>query len=111
MTVRVSRRARRFLRRIQKSRTIPDLQIIANEIQNEVDARNITYEEASEAALRPEREKAGLLLQRPLEDGLQTSNEARKGMARAQPRTTAAIDRHNRDRIILTAEQVRLTLK
>ena len=35
MTVRVSRRARRFLRRIQKSRTIPDLQIIANEIQTE----------------------------------------------------------------------------
>jgi|TARA_B100002051_G_C16400226_1_gene469543 hypothetical protein len=48
MTVRVSRRARRFLRRIQKSRTIPDLQIIANEIQNEVDARNITYEEANQ---------------------------------------------------------------
>ena len=48
MTVRVSRRARRFLRRIQKSRIIPDLQIIANEIQNEVDARNITYEEANQ---------------------------------------------------------------
>ena len=48
MTVRVSRRARRFLRRIQKSRTISDLQIIANEIQNEVDARNITYEEANQ---------------------------------------------------------------
>ena len=48
MTVRVSRRARRFLRRIQKSREIPDLQVIANEIQNEVDARNITYEEANQ---------------------------------------------------------------
>ena len=48
MTVRVSRRARRFLRRIQKSREIPDLQAIANEIQNEVDARNITYEEANQ---------------------------------------------------------------
>ena len=48
MTVRVSRRARRFLRRIQKSREIPDLQVIANEIQNEVDARNISYEEANQ---------------------------------------------------------------
>lgn len=48
MTVRVSRRARRFLRRIQKSREIPDLQAIANEIQNEVDARNISYEEANQ---------------------------------------------------------------
>ena len=48
MTVRGSRRARRFLRRIQKSREIPDLQAIANEIQNEVDARNITYEEANQ---------------------------------------------------------------
>ena len=48
MTVRVSRKSRRFLRRIQKSRTIPDLQIIANEIQNEVDARNVTYEEANQ---------------------------------------------------------------
>jgi len=48
MTVRVSRKARRFLRRIQKSREIPDLQVIANEIQNEVDARNISYEEANQ---------------------------------------------------------------
>tara|TARA_B100001113_G_scaffold148064_1_gene121452 strand:+ start:33 stop:449 length:417 start_codon:yes stop_codon:yes gene_type:complete len=48
MTVRVGRKARRFLRRIQKSREIPDLQVIANEIQNEVDARNITYEEANQ---------------------------------------------------------------
>jgi hypothetical protein len=48
MTVRVSRKARRFLRRIQKSREISDLQVIANEIQNEVDARNLSYEEANQ---------------------------------------------------------------
>ena len=40
--------------------------------------RNICFEEAAAAGCRPEREKAGLLPQRPQEDGLPTSRGARR---------------------------------
>ena len=40
--------------------------------------RNICYEEATEAALRPEREKANLLPQRPVADGLPQKHSGRR---------------------------------
>ncbi len=40
--------------------------------------RNLVYEEAGLAGLRPEREKAGLLPQRPGSDGLSTSTDERR---------------------------------
>ena len=40
--------------------------------------RNICYEEATEAALRPEREKANLLPQRPVADGLPQRHSGRR---------------------------------
>jgi len=43
---RLSRRSRRFLRRIQKARSPDALQTIANEIRGEFDSRNVTYDEA-----------------------------------------------------------------
>ena len=52
MTNRLSRKARKFLRRIQKSRSLQELQLIANDIQTEVDSRNINYEEANQLGNR-----------------------------------------------------------
>ena len=40
--------------------------------------RDVVFEEAGEAALQPEREKAGLLPERPSEDGLVVNNGARR---------------------------------
>ena len=40
--------------------------------------RNVFYEEAGQASLRPEREKAGLLPKRPLEDGLGATTGTRR---------------------------------
>ena len=52
MSNRLGRKARKFLRRVQKSRTLQDLQLIANEIQGEVDSRSINYEEANQLGNR-----------------------------------------------------------
>ena len=41
-----------FLRRVQKSRTLQELQLIANDIQTEVDSRGINYEEANQLGNR-----------------------------------------------------------
>ena len=60
MTNRLGRKARRFLRKIQKSRALQDLQMIANEIQSEVDARSINYEEANQLGNRIQ-ERADLI--------------------------------------------------
>ncbi len=60
MTIRLGRKARRFLRRIQKARSLQDLQFIANEIQTEVDARSINFEEANQLGNRIQ-ERADLI--------------------------------------------------
>jgi hypothetical protein len=60
MSVRLGRKARRFLRKIQKSRGLQDLQMIANDIQSEVDARSINYEEANQLGNRIQ-ERADLI--------------------------------------------------
>ena len=52
MTNRLGRKARKFLRRVQKSRSLQELQLIANDIQAEVDSRGINYEEANQLGNR-----------------------------------------------------------
>ena len=52
MSNRLGRKSRKFLRRVQKSRTLQELQSIANDIQSEVDSRNINYEEANQLGNR-----------------------------------------------------------
>ena len=44
--MRLSRKSRKFQRRINRSRTIESLQTIANEVQVEYDSREITHNEA-----------------------------------------------------------------
>ena len=43
---RMSRRCRKYLRRIQKSSTKYELQQVASEIQGELERRNVSYDEA-----------------------------------------------------------------
>jgi len=43
---RMSRRSRKFLRRIQRSKTPFELQEIASEVQTELEKRNLSYDEA-----------------------------------------------------------------
>ena len=52
MSNRLGRKSRKFLRRVQKSRTLQELQLIANDIQSEVDSRGINYEEANQLGNR-----------------------------------------------------------
>lgn len=52
MSNRLGRKSRKFLRRVQKSRTLQELQLIANDIQSEVDSRSINYEEANQLGNR-----------------------------------------------------------
>lgn len=52
MSNRLGRKARKFLRRVQKSRSLQELQLIANDIQAEVDSRSINYEEANQLGNR-----------------------------------------------------------
>ena len=52
MSNRLGRKARKFLRRVQKSRSLQELQLIANDIQAEVDSRGINYEEANQLGNR-----------------------------------------------------------
>ena len=52
MSNRLGRKARKYLRRIQKARSLQDLQLIANEIQTDVDSRSINYEEANQLGNR-----------------------------------------------------------
>jgi hypothetical protein len=44
--MRLSRKSRKFQRRINRARTIESLQMIANEVQVEYDSREITHNEA-----------------------------------------------------------------
>jgi hypothetical protein len=44
--VRMTRKSRKYLRRIQKTKTRYELQEIASEIQSELERRNLTYDEA-----------------------------------------------------------------
>ncbi|HJM66292.1 MAG TPA: hypothetical protein QF555_01945 [Candidatus Thalassarchaeaceae archaeon] len=60
MTARLGRKARRYLRRIQKARILQDLQFIANEIQTEVDSRSVNFEEANHLGNRIQ-ERADLI--------------------------------------------------
>ena len=48
MSNRLGRKSRKFLRRVQKSRTLQELQLIANDIQSEVDSRSINYEDRAD---------------------------------------------------------------
>ena len=52
MSNRLGRKSRKYLRRVQKSRTLQELQLIANDIQSEVDSRGINYEEANQLGNR-----------------------------------------------------------
>lgn len=46
VATRMSRRCRRYSKQIQRSNTRFDLQTIASTVQNELDKRNLTYDEA-----------------------------------------------------------------